>query len=228
MSVRIEQLTHTYQSAGLKPRTVLQAIESWHIEPGQHVLLQGVSGSGKTTLLNILTGLLPPTQGQVWFGEQAIYTLAEAVRDRFRSFKVGYIFQAHHLLPTLSALENVVMPMVFAENGTRPAQKQQAMLLLTELGLADFAHHRPVQLSSGQRLRVAIARALANQPALLLADEPTAALDEAAAREAIALLQESCRRQQAILIVASHDVSLAPQFDRVFDLRAGQLREVGR
>ncbi|MCB0209336.1 MAG: ABC transporter ATP-binding protein [Anaerolineae bacterium] len=226
MSLRVENVSHTYKSRGLEERPVLQPIAEWQVEAGEQVLLRGVSGSGKTTLLNILAGLLTPTHGEVWLNRQPLYTLKEAARDSFRSRNVGYVLQAHHLLPQLSALENITMPMIFAANDLSNRHQKQAMTLLEALGLAEFAKHRPPQLSMGQRLRVAIARALANKPALLLADEPTAALDAETGVTTMALLQKTCRQHNAALIVASHDPNLAPQFDRVIDLKFGQLHEV--
>ena len=226
MTLRIENVSHTYRSRGLAERPVLQSIAGWQVEAGEQVLLRGLSGSGKTTLLNILAGLLTPTSGEVWLNQQPLYALKEAARDLFRSRHVGYVLQAHHLLPQLTALENITMPMIFAANDLSNRHARQATALLEALGLAEFARHRPAQLSMGQRLRVAIARALANRPSLLLADEPTAALDPATGASTMALLQQTCRQHNAALIVASHDPTLTDQFDRVIDLKSGQLHEV--
>lgn len=221
MSLRVENLSHTYTGAGLEARTVLQ-IEAWALAPGDQVLLRGISGSGKTTLLNILAGLLTPTTGQVWLDGHALYAMAEAQRDRFRAQRIGYVFQVHHLLPALTALENVMMPMAFA--GVAPQRcRARAEMLLSRLGLAEFAHHYPAQLSAGQRLRVAVARALANNPQLLLADEPTAALDHEAGQRVMDLLQETAHQNNAILLVASHDPALMERFDQMVDLHSGRL-----
>lgn len=222
MNIRVEALRHTYTGKGLEPRTVLD-IPSWSLQAGEQVLLRGISGSGKTTLLNIIAGLLQPTAGQVWLGEQALYTLREAQRDRFRAQQIGYIFQTHLLVPTLTALANVEMPLVFANQLPRSQRRQRAVELLDQVGLGSFTRHRPAQLSTGQRLRIAIARALANQPALLLADEPTAALDVTARDAVMDLMQQSCRAHNAILLVASHDPALNSRFDRVVDLQNGRL-----
>ena len=224
MDVLLQQLRHTYAAPGLEARTVLE-IDAWQAASGAQILLRGISGSGKTTLLNILAGLLPPTTGLVRCGSQSIYTLHENERDRLRATTIGYIFQMHYLAPTLSALENVEMPLVFGRKLSARERTARARELLDSVGLGEFHRHRPVQLSTGQRLRVAVARALAAQPALVLADEPTAALDAESSQAVMDLLQESCRRANATLIVASHDPALAQRFDRVVDLHSGALRE---
>ncbi len=227
MSLKIESLSHTYATAGLQPRTVIQNIDSWELQPGAQVLLRGISGSGKTTLLNILAGLLQPTTGQVSVEERSLYALPEAKRDVFRSRHIGYIFQVYHLLPMLTALENVTMPMVYAGIIPSGLHKKMATNLLSRLELAEFTHHRPAQLSAGQRLRVAVARGLANQPHILLADEPTAALDSASGQLVMDLIQETCRQNQAILLVASHNPAHVNRFEHVIDLKAGQLQFAG-
>lgn len=227
MEILIEGLRHTYTAPDLEARTVLE-IDAWQAQSGEQILLRGISGSGKTTLLNILAGLLPPTTGVVRFGGQSIYNLRENERDHLRATTIGYIFQMHHLAPTLSAQENVEMPLVFGRKLGARARATRASELLDSVGLNEFHRHRPVQLSTGQRLRVAVARALAAQPALVLADEPTAALDEQSSQAVMDLLQESCRRYGATMIVASHDPALTQRFDRVVDLHNGALREAKR
>jgi putative ABC transport system ATP-binding protein len=224
--VRVAGLRHHFISPTGELRAVLE-IGDWRFDAGAQTLLRGVSGSGKTTLFNILAGLLTPTEGAVYFGlsdgEAALYALPEEARDRFRARQVGYVFQNHLLIGALTALENVVMPMAFARAVPSTRWRARAHDLLAGVGLADFAGYRPGQLSTGQRLRVAIARALANNPRLLLADEPTAALDEASGAMVLDLLQDACRQNAAILLVASHDPALVERFDRVVDLRAGRL-----
>lgn len=223
MKIRIEQLEQIYTGKGLDRRKVLE-IGAWTVEAGTQLLLRGISGSGKTTLLNILAGLLPPTAGQIWLDEQPIYALPEARRDRLRAQQIGYVFQIHLLVPTLTALENVEMPLVFAGKLSGGQRRRQAADLLAQVGLADFLNHRPVQLSVGQRLRVSIARALVNQPALLLADEPTAALDSGVGQQVMDLMQELCRAAGTTVIVASHDPALDPRFDQVVTLHNGAIQ----
>lgn len=221
--IRIEGLRHVYRTPALEERTVL-SVDQWQAQAGEQVLLRGISGSGKTTLLNILAGLLPPTAGAVTLGGRSLYSLPESGRDHLRATAIGYVFQMHHLAPTLSALENVEMPLIFGRQLRGKARRARAGELLAAVGLAEFAHYRPAQLSTGQRLRVAVARALAAQPALVLADEPTAALDVQSRDLVMSLLHESCRGRGATLIVASHDPALAQRFDRVIDLHGGALQ----
>jgi putative ABC transport system ATP-binding protein len=220
--LRVENLSHTYR--GAEARQVL-TIGDWSLDAGAQVLLRGVSGSGKTTLFNVIAGLLRPTDGEVYHGDQALYRLPEEARDRFRARQVGYVFQNHHLVGSLTALENVVMPLAFARHAPRSTWHSRAHDLLVQVGLGEFVHSLPKRLSTGQRLRIAVARALANEPRLLLADEPTAALDEDAGAVVMDLLQTTCRANQAILLVASHDPALVTRFERVIDLRAGKLYE---
>lgn len=223
MSIQLDDIVHIYHSPSQEARPVLQ-IESWHLNAGDQYLVRGVSGSGKTTLFNIMTGLLHPTKGGVRYDDTSLYSLSEAQRDRFRARNIGYIFQNHFLLNTMSAVENVEMPMAFAR-ALPPAQwRSRASDLLTQVGLADRLHYRPAQLSTGQRMRVAVARALANQPGAIFADEPTAALDEGSSDKVMDLIQQTCRANNAILLVASHDPALTRRFTQFADLEAGHLR----
>jgi len=203
-------------------------IDRWTLNDGEQALLRGISGSGKTTLMNIVAGLLRPTGGDVWLDNQSLFALPEAARDLFRTTHIGYVFQTHHLLPMLSARENVEMPMAFAKMLSARQRRARAMELLSAVGLDQFANHHPHQLSTGQRLRVAVARAVANAPRLVLADEPTAALDQVAGHIVLDLLQHTCREHGSALLVASHDPALASRFDQVWDLQAGTLVEARR
>ncbi len=226
MKIQIDHLHHRYQSSGLEPRTVL-SIDHWLVEPAAQILLRGVSGSGKTTLFNILAGLLQPSTGTLLLDQQNLYTLPEAQRDRWRARYVGYVFQMHLLVPNLSAQENIEMALVFAGT-TRPGERtRRAREILDQVGLADFARHRPAQLSMGQRLRVSIARALVNRPSLLLADEPTAALDSEAGNLVMELMQQICREHNATLLVASHDPALGSRFAQTIFLRNGRIEGEG-
>jgi putative ABC transport system ATP-binding protein len=222
MSVRIDALGHTYP--GAETRQVLN-IDQWTLTAGDQVLLRGVSGSGKTTLFNILAGLLHPTTGAVYYDDQPFYALTEAARDRFRARHIGYVFQNHNLIASLTARENVVMPMAFARDLSPAQQRQRATDLLNLVELGEYVHTLPKRMSAGQRLRVAVARALANMPRVLLADEPTAALDAHASEVIMDLLQTTCDASSAILIVASHDPALVSRFRHRVDLQAGQLHE---
>jgi ABC-type lipoprotein export system ATPase subunit len=212
-----KNLKHVYKSPAGDARLILD-IPEWTIPTGSQILLKGVSGSGKTTLFNITAGLLHPTEGEVRYGSQSLYALSEAKRDRFRAQHTGYVFQNHYLLPTLTALENVVMPLAFANNLPRKQWRPKASEILTQLGLEEHLHYHPAKLSTGQRLRVAIARAMVSQPKVLLADEPTAALDSDSAITVMDRMQEVCRTHQSILIVASHDPALESRFDTIAHL----------
>lgn len=224
MSLLVEQLQHSYPRPELSRRPVLD-IAHWQLSAGEQVLLRGVSGSGKTTLLNILAGLLRPARGEVVVDGYRLFAHSEAARDRFRAGRIGYVFQMHHLIGNLTARENVEMPLVFAGQGDYLQRRKAALHLLERLGLAEVADRRPIQMSTGQRLRVTVARSLVTRPHLLLADEPTAALDSCARDGTIHLLQEVCREREAILIVASHDPALERRFDRTVDLRESRLHE---
>ena len=185
--------------------------------------LIGTSGTGKTTLLHLLAGLLVPQVGQIVytifsheFESIDITQLSEARRDIFRGTYLGYIFQTHHLLPGFTALENVLLGMAFTRKQADPAWARH---LLEQVGLSDRLHYRPGKLSTGQQQRVAVARALANRPALVLADEPTGALDKANAAQVITLIRGLCREAQASLLLVTHDRALAAAFERIVDLK---------
>jgi ABC-type lipoprotein export system ATPase subunit len=210
LKVHLEDLSHVYVTRG-GSRSALE-IKQLDVESRAKLCLTGSSGSGKTTLLNILAGILVPTAGTVLLGETDLFTLSEAGRDGFRSRSIGCVFQTFNLLQGLSALENLTLAQRFAGiSGTRA--KQRALELLEVLGLSDRAEARPAELSVGEQQRVAIARAVSKRPALVLADEPTASLDDANAYAAIDLLLQACG--ESTLIVVSHDVRLIHRFEHV-------------
>lgn len=224
MRVRVTGLEQTYVARGLEDRTVLR-VDTWEAKSGSRWLLHGISGSGKTTLLNTLAGLLPPTAGHVRLDEQDIYAESESARDQRRASDIGYVYQDLLLVPILTALENVEMPLVYDSGRSAAARRDRALELLEMLDLADFASHRPVQLSMGQRLRVTVARALAVEPRLILADEPTASLDPDAAQAIVDVLLRYSGEHGATLLVASHDPSLDVHFDHRLTLADGRLDE---
>ena len=196
-------------------------IEHFSIADGEQVALVGSSGSGKTTLLHLIAGILTPDAGKILFdatNPQSRVDLAqmtEAERDIFRGRHIGYIFQTHHLLAGFTALENVLLGMSFTG---RAADRGWATHLLQEVGLADRLHYRPQKLSVGQQQRVAVARALANRPRLVLADEPTGALDAKNAQQVLDLIRKLAAEVQASLLVVSHDRQITAQFPRVVTL----------
>ncbi|MDW8263656.1 MAG: ABC transporter ATP-binding protein, partial [Phycisphaerales bacterium] len=176
--------------------------------------LIGASGSGKTTLLHLIAGILTPDRGSIRFTNGStvdIAALPEAQRDVFRGRTIGYVFQTHHLLAGFSALENVLLGMSFAG---KAADRGWARHLLEEVGLGDRLHHKPAKLSLGQQQRVAVARALANRPKLVLADEPTGALDAASAGQVLDLIRRLCAEVKASLLLVTHDMNVAQQLPR--------------
>jgi ABC-type lipoprotein export system ATPase subunit len=210
VKVAIDGLSHAYSTRG-KLRSALR-IGRLDVESRAKVCLVGSSGSGKTTLLNIMSGVLVPTAGRVRLGDTDLFALREADRDSLRSRSIGCVFQTFNLLQSLSALENLTLAQRFA-GVAAGAARIRAMELLNGLGLGERAHARPSELSVGEQQRVAIARAICKRPSLILADEPTASLDDENARAAIELLLESS--EGSTLIVATHDSRLLARFDDV-------------
>jgi ABC-type lipoprotein export system ATPase subunit len=185
---------------------------------GSCTALRGRSGSGKTTLLNLIAGVTVPSAGTVCVDDTDIFALSEARRDRFRAEHVGYVFQTFNLLSALSALENVMLAMMFADAVPPRLQHRRATDLLDRLGLAERLAHKPAQLSRGEQQRVAIARALANGPPLVLADEPCASLDARTAGEVLAVFLAVCRQDQKTLLLVSHDEAALGAADRVVEM----------
>ena len=195
---------------------------SLDVPPGQFLAVAGPSGSGKSTLLGLIAGLDQPTAGSIRVAGVEITRLSEDALARFRRDTLGYVFQAYHLIPTLTALENVAVPLELAGD---PDALPRATALLAEVGLADRAHHYPVQLSGGEQQRVAVARAIARRPALLLADEPTGNLDSGTGKQIIELLVGLRDTLASTLVLVTHDAALAARADRVVTLRDGRVVE---
>lgn len=195
---------------------------------GESVAIVGPSGSGKSTLLNIIGTLDRPSSGRALLAGRDLATLDERALAEVRSREIGFVFQLHHLLPQCTALENVLIPTLAGgpERRSEPAD-DRARRLLTRVGLSHRLSHRPGQLSGGERQRVAVARALINEPKLLLADEPTGALDKAAAENLASLLVELNQEERVALIVATHSLPLAARMGRVLELRDGALVPAG-
>lgn len=189
------------------------------ISNGELVAVMGPSGSGKSTLLNMIGALDKPTSGQVLIRGEDLAKIKN--KDEFRSKTVGFVFQLHNLLPTLTAIENVEVPM--AGHASGKAKKERALELLELVGLSDRLTHLPNQLSGGQRQRVAIARALANNPPLILADEPTGNLDSSAGKELMALIQDLNQTQGTTFLVVTHDPAVARQTNRVLVMADGKI-----
>ncbi len=185
-------------------------VPAFSLGAGEQVALRGESGSGKTTFLNLIAGILTADGGTVTIDGTEMTALSESKRDRLRAAKLGYIFQTFNLLQGYTVLENVVLGMSFGPHG---ADRAHAREVLERVGLSHRLDHFPNQLSTGQQQRVAVARALANRPRLVLADEPTGTLDRQHGREALALIREVCREQNAALLLVSHDEEVLGQFE---------------
>ena len=211
--LKIQQLIKRYTAPGGEAHTVLDVPE-FILEAGQQVALRGASGTGKTTFLNCIAGILRPDQGDIELAGQNIAVASEGQRDQLRAQHIGYIFQTFNLLQGYTCLENVLLGMSFSGQ----ANTQAAAAILKRVGLSDRMDYQPSELSVGQQQRVAVARALANRPQLVLADEPTGNLDPQNAREALQLIREVCKENQAALLLVSHDQAVLDQFEDSLDL----------
>jgi putative ABC transport system ATP-binding protein len=215
--LRLENVGKSYARRGaavvaLRPTTL-------EVPAGDFVAVVGPSGSGKTTLLAVLGGMLAPTSGKVWLEGRSVYDLPVPARTRLRRDRIGFAFQAFNLVPYLTALENVQVALYLA--GHKPAeQRRRALALLERFGLADRAGHRPAELSAGQQQRVALARTLANEPALVLADEPTGNLDPEMRCQVLDLLADFNREGRTVVVV-THDPTVAARARSVWRLAAG-------
>jgi putative ABC transport system ATP-binding protein len=218
--IELSQVSKTVPSGG-RPLTILQPLDLI-VPAGQRLAIVGPSGSGKSTLLGLMAGLDHPSGGSIRIDGQEITTLAEDALARLRGAKIGFVFQFFHLMPSLTAFENVLVPMELA--GRRGAT-DRARTLLNEVGLSDRGHHYPSQLSGGEQQRVAIARALANEPPILMADEPTGNLDSANGGHIIELLFDVNRQRGTTLVLVTHDRELAAQANAQITMRDGLVVE---
>ncbi len=207
--------------SGSETLSILRGV-SLELSAGQNVAIIGPSGSGKSTLLHILGGLDKPDSGHVSLAGTDLASLAPKQSARFRNEKIGFVFQEHYLLPQLSALENVLVP-VLAGGAVGDSDVAAARELLAQVGLGERTEHAPAQLSGGERQRVAVARALIRKPLLVLADEPTGSLDAASAEVVGKLLRELPAQKNAMLVCVTHSQTLAAQFERRLTLVGGQL-----
>jgi ABC-type lipoprotein export system ATPase subunit len=233
MSLRLERLKKRYVGPDGSAVPVID-IDSFDLGDGEQVALVGGSGTGKTTLLHLIAGILTPDSGRILFGVASspapgaalnyrspgdgsvdIAALGEAERDVFRGRNIGYVFQTHHLLGGFTALENVLLGMSFTGRSSDP---KWAKHLLAEVGLSDRLDYKPEKLSVGQQQRVAVARALANRPKLVLADEPTGALDPRNAQAVLDLIRKLCSEVGASLLLVSHDQNITAQLPRAVSL----------
>jgi putative ABC transport system ATP-binding protein len=218
--VRVQNV-HKHFRRGSEQIDVLKGL-SLEVAQGEFLALMGPSGSGKTTLLNLIAGLDQPTEGEVWVGDELISTMSEGQLARWRTRHVGFVFQFYHLLSVLTAYENVELPLLLLPL-TAKQRRQQVMIALEAVSLADRINHRPGQLSGGQQQRVGIARAIVTDPTLIVADEPTGDLDSKSADEILNLLQELCKELNKTIIMVTHDPKAAQRAQRILHLDKGQL-----
>jgi putative ABC transport system ATP-binding protein len=215
--LKCESLSRTYVSGG-RELTVLKDI-SFEVEPGGFVAIIGPSGSGKTTLLGLLAGLDRPSSGRVWLDGEDLDALDEDGRARLRRERVGFVFQSFQLIPTLTALENVQVPLELAGGDGAAISRE----LLERVGLGGRGHHYPAQLSGGEQQRVALARAFSNRPRILFADEPTGNLDAKTGAVIIELMGELNRQLATTLVLVTHDPELAARASRTIRLADGRM-----
>src|ERR1041385_763741 len=222
--LKLNDVSKRYESPdGAAPVPVLREV-SLEIRRGESVAIVGPSGSGKSTLLSIIGTLDRPTSGQVLLDDRELSRLDDTQLAAVRNREIGFVFQAHHLLPQCTVLENILVPtLANKDRALRSGAAERANRLLEKVGLGGRLNHRPGQLSGGERQRVAVVRALINQPKLLLADEPTGALDRASALNLAELLVQLNRDEGVTLIVVTHALDLAERMGRVLELRDGQV-----
>jgi putative ABC transport system ATP-binding protein len=216
---------HKFFTRGSEQIDVLQDL-NLEVADGEFLGLMGPSGSGKTTLLNLIAGLDKPSQGDIWVGENKISDMSEGELARWRTRHIGFIFQFYHLLPVLTAYENVELPLLLLPLSSAQ-RRQQVNMALDLVGLADRMKHRPGQLSGGQQQRVGIARAVVTDPTLIVADEPTGDLDARSAEEILNLLTELQKSLKKTILLVTHDPRAAARAQRILHLEKGQLVEKG-
>ena len=211
MSLLLENISKNYREPDGGSLPVLK-IERFELVRGEQVALVGASGGGKTTLLNVISGITTPDSGRVVIDDTVVTGMPEPIRDRFRAERIGFVYQTFNLLPAFTALENVLLGMSFSRGRV---DRDRALQLLDSVGLSHRLEHRPGQLSVGEQQRVAVARALANRPSLLLADEPTANVDLANQQTILDLIRSACTADNVSLLLVTHSISVAEQFDRI-------------
>jgi ABC-type lipoprotein export system ATPase subunit len=217
-SIVARSISKTYRR-GRQLITALQNV-AFEVSQGELVLLIGPSGSGKTTLLNLIAALDRPDSGEILIDGLDVTGLSRSAAAGYRDERVGMIFQSYNLLPQLTALENILLPMI--------PNRRRALELLETVRLGDRGRHRPSELSGGEQQRVAVARALINDPSLILADEPIGNLDDENARKIIALLSDACRQRGKTVFLVTHDREMVGPADRVFEVRTGSLTSIER
>jgi ABC-type lipoprotein export system ATPase subunit len=219
IAISLRGVTKAFPLGGGRALEVIN-IPALELPLGSYTVLKGASGSGKTTLLNLMAGITAPTDGKICLDGTDIVALPEAPRDRFRAAHIGYIFQTLNLMTSFTAVENVLLAMTFTPKLPKRDQRRRAGEILSMLGLKERLSHRPHQLSRGEQQRVAIARALANDPPIILADEPCASLDPHTAHTVLAEFLSICRQGRKTLLVVSHDERALHGADQILDMAA--------
>ncbi len=224
--IRCRRLTKTYR----KGRITVTPLEELDLEVarGEFLALMGPSGSGKTTLLNLIAGIDRPSGGELFVDGRDLARLSRGQLTAWRARHCGYIFQLYHLVPILSAFENVELPLLLDPRLSRAQRQEKVRVALELVGLSDRASHRPAELSGGQEQRVAIARAIVADPGLLVADEPTGDLDRESGDQILGLLQELAHQHGKTIVMVTHDARAAAAADRTLHLEKGRLIESGR
>lgn len=221
MEIKTVDLTKIY-SVGSSTITAVDKV-SFEVNEARFIAIVGPSGSGKSTLLNLVGLNDYPTLGKIFIDKADASLLSSSKRRKIRLFRMGFVFQTFNLLPTLTALENVELPMSLADKPPKK-QREKALGLLETVGLGKRLFHRPKELSMGEMQRVAIARALANNPEIIIADEPTGELDSKTSKEIIALLFDINRKEKATVVVATHDEKVVDVADAIYSIQDGSLR----
>lgn len=224
--IEAQRISATIPTASGQPLVLFRDV-SFTIHAGESVAILGRSGSGKTTLLTQLGAMNRPESGSLVLKGQDLARLSDAPAARLRNRQIGFVFQSYSLIPHLTVLENVMVPASYASNITRRTVRRRAVELLDAVGLSGMESARPTRLSGGEQQRVAIARSLVLTPSIVLADEPTGALDEDTGDAVLQLLLDATRQEGSCLVVVTHDEQVAARMDRVFRLGEGQLTETG-
>lgn len=218
------EIRKTYRTGEVEVQALRNV--SLSIQPGEMVAIMGPSGCGKTTLINCLSGLDQIDRGEVLIEGTALHKMRDKVRTAYRAKRMGFVFQTFNLLPVISAVENVEMPLLVS--GVRPKEaRERSLQALADVGLADRANHRPAELSGGQRQRVTIARSLVNNPAIVWADEPTGNLDSQTASDVLALMQALNQEQGQTFVIVTHDSQVAALCNRIIRMTDGEIVDDG-